>query len=222
MAEHHTLMGGRLHVYKRDNSRYWQCSTFLNGKNRRTTTKEESLAHAKDFAEDWYLELKGKARFGQLKDEKTFRQAADQFLREYEIITEGQRNARYVEGHRTRLNLHLLPFFGDMGLSEITPGQLQEYRIHRREKTMDKRGKPPARQTIHQEIVVLRQVLKTAVRHRWLDVLPDLAEPYKANTKISHRAWFSPEEYKKLYQATRERAKNPKRKRYKWEVRTAS
>ena len=217
MAEHHTLMGGRLHVYKRDNSRYWQCSTFLNGKNRRTTTKEESLAHAKDFAEDWYLELKGKARFGQLKDEKTFRQAADQFLREYEIITEGERNARYVEGHRTRLNLHLLPFFGDMGLSEITPGQLQEYRIHRREKTMDKRGKPPARQTIHQEIVVLRQALKTAVRHRWLDVLPDLAEPYKANTKISHRAWFSPEEYKKLYQATRERAKNPKRKRYKWE-----
>ena len=217
MAEHHTLMGGQLHVYKRDNSRYWQCSTFLNGKNRRTTTKEESLAHAKDFAEDWYLELKGKARFGQLKDEKTFRQAADQFLREYEIITEGERNARYVEGHRTRLNLHLLPFFGDMGLSEITPGQLQEYRIHRREKTMDKRGKPPARQTIHQEIVVLRQALKTAVRHRWLDVLPDLAEPYKANTKISHRAWFSPEEYKKLYQATRERAKNPKRKRYKWE-----
>lgn len=30
----HSLMGGKLHVYKRENSRYWQCSTYLNGKNR--------------------------------------------------------------------------------------------------------------------------------------------------------------------------------------------
>jgi integrase len=148
---------------------------------------------------------------------QTFRQAAEQFLREYEIITEGHRNKCYVEGHHTRLKLHLLPFFGDMGLSQITPGQLQEYRIHRRGKAMEQRGKPPARQTIHQEIVVLRQVLKTAVRHRWLDVLPDLAEPYRANTKIVHRAWFSPEEYKKLYEATRMRAQNPKKQRFKWE-----
>ena len=45
-----------------------------------------------------------------------------QFEREYQIITEGQRNAEYVEGHLTRLRLHLVPFFGDRGLSEITPG----------------------------------------------------------------------------------------------------
>ena len=48
--ETHDLMGGKLHVYKRENSRYWQCSTYLAGKNRRMTTKEESLAHAKDAA----------------------------------------------------------------------------------------------------------------------------------------------------------------------------
>ena len=64
---HHELMGGRLHVYKRDNSRFWQCSMFVGGRNHRTSTKEESLSHAKDFAEDWYLELKGKQRWGVLK-----------------------------------------------------------------------------------------------------------------------------------------------------------
>ena len=58
--EIHDLMGGKLHVYKRDNSRFWQCSTYLAGKNRRITTKEESLAHAKEIAEDWYLELREK------------------------------------------------------------------------------------------------------------------------------------------------------------------
>ena len=45
-------MGGKLHVYKRDNSRYWQCSTYIGGKNQRTSTKAESLAHAKEVAED--------------------------------------------------------------------------------------------------------------------------------------------------------------------------
>ena len=56
MAEDHQLMGGKLHVYRRENSGNWQCSTYLAGKNWRVSTKEDSLSHAKDFAEDWYLE----------------------------------------------------------------------------------------------------------------------------------------------------------------------
>jgi integrase len=214
---HHELMGGRLHLYKRENSRFWQCSTFIGGRNQRTSTKEESLSHAKDYAEDWYIELKGKHKRGEIKNGKSFAHAAKQFLREYQIITEGQRNAQYVQGHERRLNKHLLPFFGPKALSEITPGLVQEYRIHRREKAVEERGKPPARNTMHQEIVVLRQVLKTANRHGWLPFLPDLSEPYRGSGKISHRAWFSPEEYKKLYEATRRRAQKPKRNRYEWE-----
>ena len=217
MPEKHTILGGKVHVYRRDNSSLWQCSTYLAGKNRRVSTKEDGLAKAKDFAEDWYLGLRGKVRNGEITSEKTFREASVQFEREYQIITEGQRNAEYVQGHSTRLRLHLVPFFGDMGLSEITPGQIQEYRIHRHEEAVKEHGKPPARSTMHQEIVVLRQTLKAAVRHRWLDRLPDLSEPYRASGKISHRAWFSPEEYKKLYEATRRRANSPKNPRYKWE-----
>ncbi len=91
----HELMGGKLHVYKRENSSFWQCSTYLKGRNHRTTTKEESLVHAKQIAEDWYLELGGKARAGLLKTEKTFELAADQFLKEYGIITEYQRSPRW-------------------------------------------------------------------------------------------------------------------------------
>jgi integrase len=217
MPEKHTILGGKVHVYRRDNSSRWQCATYLAGKNRRVSTKEDGLAKAKDFAEDWYLELRGKARSGEIHNEKTFREAAAQFEREYQIITEGQRNPIYVKGHSTRLRLHLLPFFGNMGLSEITPGQVQEYRIHRHEEAVKEHGKAPARSTMHQEIVVLRQTLKAAVRNRWLDRLPDLSEPYRASGKISHRAWFSPEEYKKLYEATRRRANTPKNPRYEWE-----
>ena len=217
MTETHSILGGTVHVYKRKNVSIWQCSTYLGGKNRRRSTKEDSLSKAKEFAEDWYLQLRGKLRDGEIKTEKTFADASQQFLREYEIITQGQRSKFYVEGQHWRSRAHLVPFFGQMGLSEITAGTVQEYRIHRMETAKAKRGKPPARNTIHQEIVTLRQTLKTAIRHGWLTHLPDLSEPYGASGKISHRAWFSPEEYKQLYEATRKRALKPKNQRYKWE-----
>ena len=54
----------------------------------------------------------------------------------------------------------------------------------------------PARNTLHQEIVCLRQVLKCANRHGWLAYLPDLSAPFRASGKVSHRGWFSLAEYK--------------------------
>lgn len=206
----HSLMGGKLHVYRRENSGQWQCSTYLAGKNHRVSTKTDSLAHAKQFAEDWYLTLRGKIARGEVKTEKTFKEAAVAFEREYEIITEGQRSPAYVRGHKDRLRLHLNPFFGPMALSEITGGAAQEYRIERRQSE-----RPPARTTLHHEFVTLRQVLKTAIRHGWLTHLPDLTMPYKTSGKIAHRAWFSPEEYQQLYRATRARATDKKNHRRK-------
>lgn len=225
-------MGGKVQVYRRENSRHWQCSTYLNGRNHRKSTKEDSLAHAKQIAEDWYLELRGKSRAGLLKkSEQSFRQAAQRFLNEYEIITAGERSPLWVKGHEIRLRLHLLPFFGDMGVSEIMAGKWQDYHVHRIEtsklakpkaasSTHDdteppKPGKPPARSTMHDELVTLRLVLKSAVRHKALDRLPDLSQPYKARTKIVHRPWFSPEEYKQLYKASSDYARTcPARHRW--------
>jgi integrase len=218
MPEHHEMMGGKLHVYRRENSTYWQCSTYIAGKNWRVSTKEESLKHAKDFAEDWYLELKGKNRAGVLKVGKTFSQAADQFLKEYETITGGERNPLYVKSHGDRLRLHLLPFFGNKVVTEIMPGLVQEYRVHRATSRKDKKtGEPlrPSRSTLHHEMVTLRLVLQAANRHGWLPNMPDLTTPYKSSGKITHRAWFSPAEYKQLYEATREKIKNPKNTRWK-------
>jgi integrase len=229
----HEILGGLVQVYKRGD-RFWHCSASLDGRQHRSTTKEEGLTEAKQFAEDWYLELRGKARAGLLKTEKSFAEAADQFLKEYEVITEGQRSEKWVEGHGIRLRLHLLPFFGKCGLSEITPGKVQEYRMHRMttpvtvkpiEIELPKDGKrrppkraprAPARSTLHDEMVTLRQVLKTAIRHNWLSYLHDFSPPYRTNGKIVHRPWFSPEEYKQLYTATRQYAHDSKKKAWEW------
>jgi integrase len=216
MTARHEILGGKVQLYKR--GRVWHCSASVGGAQHRETTKRDELLQAQDVAEDWYLELRGKFKRGELgqliaaKSEKTFEQAAEQFLREYPVITEGQRNEQYVQGYTRRLRLHILPFMGSKPLSQVTSGFVQEYFVHRVEKAKEQRGAMPARNTLHQERVAIRQVLKSATRHGDITRLPDLTQPYRNSSKISHRAWFSPEEYKELYKTTRERAKNPPRK----------
>jgi hypothetical protein len=167
-----------VHLYRRNGGEKWHCYTFLKGKKRRKTTKSDSLSLAKEIAEDWYIALRGKDRAGLIESDRTFKKAADQFIKEYEIITEGQRSERWVEGHQIRLRLHLLPFFGKEELTAITAGKVQDYRVHRA--TTSKTGKPPARSTLHDEIVTLRQVLKTAIRHvppaRPVATIPDTGQ----------------------------------------------
>lgn len=204
MAEKHTILEGKVHVYRRNDSPIWHCSTYLKGKNWRVSTKEDSLAKAKDWAEDWYFGLKDKGRRGELTSEKTFKDAADQFITEYEVLTEGERNERWVKDHYRRVRSYLVPYFGKMGLSTINAGTVQEYRVSRM--TPEESKKLPSRSTLHHETVTLRLVLKTAVRHRWLAHLPDISQPYKKSAKVVHRAWFTPGEYKQLYQATRAHA----------------
>jgi integrase len=222
----HEILGGKVQLYQRGDGRVWQCSATIEGKQRRGTTKQESLALAKEVAEDWYLGLRGKSRAGLLLSEKTFAQVAERFLKEYEVITEGERSKRWTEGHEIRLRVHLLPFFGELGISQVTPGKVQDYRIHRMTSRLEPnpasksnrplKDKPPARSTLHNEIVTLRQVLKTGIRHAWLKYLPDLSPPYRTQGKIVHRPWFSPAEYKQLYEATRAYSKEPFHDHFKW------
>jgi len=108
--EKHTILEGKVHVYKRERSRYWQCSAYLAGKNRRASTKKEHLPDAKQFAGEWYFGLLGKHRGGELKDGHNFMKAAEAFMKEYPIMTEGQRSPGYVRDHMGRIRIHLQPF----------------------------------------------------------------------------------------------------------------
>jgi len=251
MSERHRVIDSKVYLYRRENSSFWQCAAYLSGRNRRRTTGQANLALAIAFARDWYQDLLAEDRLrrtGRLPmgdavgvprppprkrapGEKTFADAAAQFLREYRALVAGERNPAYVASKETVLRLYLLPAFGALPLAEVDAGRIQDYRVHRltppaeikaayyRVKGRVLVGKPrrwrrPSRSTLHKEVVCLRQVLRTANRRGWLLSLPDMSEPYRASAKISHRAWFSPEEYVRLYRATRARARRPKRERW--------
>ena len=164
----HKTLGDKVRIYRRREGGNWPCSTYLKGKEWRKSTKEPSLSRAKDIAEDWYLQLCAKDRFGELQSGKTFSQVARKFEEEYEAITRGRRGPKWVQGHKDRIRLHLEPYFGNKIVTEITSGLAQEYRVRRMtepkpEKTEEaadkpaKPWKPPARNTIHNEIVTLKR-----------------------------------------------------------------
>lgn len=220
----HLMFDGRVQVYRRGNGRFWQCSTRVAGKRFRESTHEENLDRAKDVAEEWYLDLRGKLRRGEvLKPERRFKEAAEHYLREIRVLAASARSPKYVEMVELRLKVHILPFFGEKDISEINRGLVQSYRVKRAEDTIARTakpaqdgqpaisGKPPARSTMTQEIVIIRQVLKHAEGMGWIPFVPSLSQPYMTQGKKGRRAWFSPEEYKQLYTATRKRITDGKR-----------
>jgi hypothetical protein len=154
-AESHTIMDGKVHIYRREGSRFWQCAVYLGGPNHRQSTKQDSLVMAKDFAREWYMERYADERLrrrgvplpkpgdrsaAELASQTTvarkpigptFQEAADIFVAEYQVITLGERNEEYVAQKSRHLKRYLLPFFGEKALSEVTAGLISEYRVHR-------------------------------------------------------------------------------------------
>lgn len=221
----HSILGGKVQLFQRPRSPYWQSTATVGGVQMMASTKQESLALAKDVAEDWYLNLKGMERWGAglprakvRRDGTLFRDAAAIFREEFAALTGGERSPKYVEVLNCKLDKYLVPFFGEKFVDEIDDDMVVAYRIERA-KAKDKNGnpKPPARTTIHHEIIALRHVLKTCKRKHWIKVLPDLSAPYKASGKVAHRAWFSLEEYRQLRKATQRRARRPPQPKWKWE-----
>jgi integrase len=224
----HTMFDGRLQIYKRPNGRFWNCAARVGGQRFRITTGVELLEQAKDVAEEWYLGLRGKLREGRIvPKERTFGDAAGAYIREARVLAATVRAPSYVKNLEFRMNAHVLPFFEDKPLSEVNKGLVQTYRVKRAEETIAKTtiegkdgnpgipGKPPARSTMLQEIVIIRQVLKHAEGMGWLKYIPNLSTAYMTQSKKGRRAWFSPEEYKILRDATHRHITEGKRRGWK-------
>jgi integrase len=257
----HTMFDGRLQIYRRAEHGPWQAAARVGGQRFRQTTGEMALDRAKDVAEEWYLDLRGKLRSGRLEPlapkEKTFAEAAQAYLREVRVLAASVRSPSYIKNLEMRMKAHVLPFFKDKPLSVINKGLVQRYRVRRAEETIAKtladalaaadrnaakrlkkkdplspderativadcqrekaeaKGKPPARSTMLQEIVIIRQVLKHAEGLGWIPFVPNLSTPYMTQGKRGRRAWFSHEEYDRLHKATRRRITEGKRRGWK-------
>lgn len=209
----HSLFDDRVQVYRRGTGLTWQCSTRIDGHRFRSSTGEENLDRAMAFAEEWYLDLRGRVRAGVAlgtpdkpkAPDRTFADAAEDFVREVRVLAASSRSPLYVADLELRLKASILPFFGKLEPRAINRSTAQSYVVHRTEEMMKRRGRSPARSTILSDLVAVRQVLKYEEGAGRLAHVPALSLPYLTLKKKGRRAWFSPEEYQQLYKATRKR-----------------
>ena len=104
------------------------------------------------------------------------------------MITEGERSKNCVDGHKARIRLQLLPYFGSLGLSQITAGKVHDYRVERIQNPTS--GKAPSYSTLHDAIVTLRMVLKSTLRMEWLHNLQWVIPHFQWGPLVALRCHF--------------------------------
>lgn len=133
------MFDGRLQVYRRAEGKTWQCAARVGGERFRESTHETELARAKDVAEEWYLDLRGRLRNGQIvKKEKTFGEAAEDYMRHARVLAATVRSPAYILNMELRMNASILPFFGKVALSDVNRGLVLSYRVKRAEDSIAK------------------------------------------------------------------------------------
>jgi integrase len=129
----------------------------------------------------------------------TFHEFASQWFeaRRHEVST------RSVEDYKWALTRHLLPFFKDHRLSQITIAEVDRYRTGKvREREQRTEGRALANSSINETLNLLAQVLETAVEYEHIQFNPARGRRRRLKTIQPQRTWLEPEQIKPLLDAT--------------------
>ena len=118
-----------------------------------------------------------------------FKEYAEEYLHLYKENGSIQHNT--LVGYHGYLNNHLLPFFGEMKITEITPNQIQKY-INLKAKTLTAK-------TIHEHLLLLRPILDAAVEDEIIRFNPCNSRRIKMVGQKSKKVTaYTEEEFKAL------------------------
>ena len=207
-----TILDGKLHIFLRPNSSFWWCGFHHQGKYIRTSTKCERLPDAKAFAEDWYHGRKSEIKSGSFQPikEKTFADAAAQFLTRYKRLVEGgKKSSSYLLGMEKVLNSQVLPFFGPKPLSQLGTVSWNQYKA-----SLYERNSRISNATLHQHKNVINVVCREAVNLGWIPSKPTIQDDHSSRDQTLPRSWFELKEYKQLLRASRNHIKTLSKTRW--------
>jgi integrase len=129
----------------------------------------------------------------------TFHEFASQWFesRRHEV------SARSAEVYSWALSRHLLPFFKDHRLSQITIAEVDRYRTGKvRERERAKTGGTLSNRSINDTLGLLAQVLETAVEYEHIQFNPARGRRRRLKAGQPTRTWLEPEQIKPLLDAT--------------------
>jgi len=187
-----------LQIYRIGASKYWQVRLFVDRKYLRKSTKSENKADAIEFAKRFFDDIKIAQRTGGDVHRDVFAACAKHMMtRQESLVATDQRNKRIVSEDHKKLNLDILPYFGNKNVGSITTSMLDDYIA-----TIGARKLSPS--TISKHLVVIRKVLGEAQRRGYIMSLPMFPS---VRRKDNPRPYFTTKEMLKLQAKARELAK---------------
>ncbi|HYM55363.1 MAG TPA: tyrosine-type recombinase/integrase, partial [Solirubrobacteraceae bacterium] len=111
--------------------------------------------------------------------------------------------ARSVEDYHWGLTRHLLPFFKDHHLTQITIAEVDRYKTHKvRERERSKQGRGLSNGSINETLNLLAQILELAVEYGHIQINPARGRRRRLKATPPKRTWLEPEQIKPLLDAT--------------------
>lgn len=183
-------------LYKCEASSYWQFRVFMEGKQRKRSTKEEELALATKQAKLIYADMLNAVNSGETASQpssrNTLRAVANSLWAKNETrVKNKELHKDKVEKDKYVFERHVFPFFKDMDLKKIDGETLEEFKSYLANKELS-----PATQLSYIQLVM--SLLNQALLKRYITHVPP-----KPRVRVDDeaRGYFNEEDYNKLKSA---------------------
>jgi len=184
-----------LQIYRIPASSSWQVRMFVDRKYVRRSTGTSDRREAVEFAKSLFDTIRINQRLDISVHTDTFHACAQHLIRQQDtLVATGQRGERINTEDSKKLKADILPFFGAKGVAAITSSMIDEYIAE-----LGKRKKlSPS--TLSKHLIVIRKVLKEALKRGYLKSIPPFPAIRKKDTP---RPYFTIDEYRQLRKVTR-------------------
>ena len=182
-------------LYKCAASQFWQFRVFLDGAQRKRSTKKTDLAEAQREAKLIYAEMlqnihgseNGKLK---LSSKRTLQAVAISLWEKQEVmVTQGELNPQKNRNEKYVFEKHIRPFFKDTELKEINADKLEQFKLHLARKKL-------AKSTQKGYFNIVAKLLQEAVKKQYIHAVPMLP---RVRMEDEPRGYFNNGEYTRLW-----------------------
>lgn len=194
LKEQHTHpTHSRLYIQLRDDSKWFQAVAFIDGRKRQSSTRTQHLPTAFRLAEDWYKRQLRVVAGEETRKDPLEIPIMEELFEAWKLELSGSKR-KWVEMKWSAIAL----FWEAKRVSEITPQTFKEFYRWRRVSKQ-----PPKNPTLHQDVVLIRQILKYAVEEQHISTIP--AIPSVGGILPNPRPWLTRQEWDHLSKKSEER-----------------
>lgn len=205
------VLDGKLHIFRRKDTKYWWCGYHHSGVYKRISTKKTDLTEATEAAKKWYYGEQYQLANGHqiVRTKVTFAYYARLALTDYERLAEGPTHSKkYVNGLKKIIENHLIPFFGNHKITSVDQSLWHKYvesvLVPRNLKT----------KTIKQHLNGIRVVYRRAKLRGDAISTPEFHTERTAAAEATPRTWLNQQERMKLITELHQNIKDKKGTRW--------